>query len=324
MDKTEAGKRYPIVSSVMNMVARYCWIIGVLICVGVIWILGPKKIWSTFSVISPGLLFLLLLIQFLADIGRASKWYYVLGKGSNAIGLYFLSKAGGYWTPGRVGELSPLMLRQHRTPRMGAWLVVDRLLETTVTLLLGAGGLIFLGADVSGVYIKFAVVMCILILMAAFIITRQGLFRKLSGHLHEGSLLHRIAMFLDETTDEVLLLKWKLPVSSLLTIVFKILDVAVWVFVYSSLGAENRITFSLAAVAMCLGGLIGSIPITPVLTAVPYLVQGALIVEIVGIDKEVVVVATAIHFAVTNTVFWSLVALGTYDLRKRGGSRTHY
>lgn len=317
MTQPDTGPVHPALSRIMNFAVRYCWIVGVVVCVGAVWLLGPGKIWEALSGVKPGVLVLLLGIQLCADWGRALKWYYVLGRGSNAIGVYFMSKAAGYWTPGRVGELSPLMLKTHRTPRMGAWIVVDRLLETAVTLALGAGGLMLLRANLSNGYVRFAAVACVLIAVASVAITRQGLFAWIAGHLKPAGLLHRIALFLEETTSEVLLLRGKLPLAMAITVFSKVLDVTVWVLVYASLGESYGISFALAAVAMCLGGLVASIPITPILTGVPYLAQGALLVEVGGIPPEVAAVALGLHFAVTNCMFWASVAVGAHDLRKR-------
>ena len=165
--------------------------------------------------------------------------------------------------------------------------IVDRILETTATFILGAGGLIALGTLAPVGLTGSAVVGFILIAASAFIVARRGMFSKFSERLRKDRLLYRIAGFLNDTTEEIRLLKKKVALAFILTMIFKALDVMVWVFSYSCLGTGNEIPISLAAVTMCLGGLVATIPVTPILTGVPYLAQSVLIVGVSGIAVEV-------------------------------------
>ena len=304
-------------AGVFGLLKRYGWLVGVLILVVLIKQVGFGTMWRTLRQVDLRFVIVLMLMEICSEWTRALKWRYVLGRNSQAIGLFFISKAAGNFSPGRVGELSPLALSRHRTPRVAAWIVVDRLLETTTTLVLGGIGLLAIGNVVPGLLSSVAVASCFLIVVPVLIITRRGLFEWLAGHTHEGGRLYRMAMFFEEITGEVRALTGKLPVASILTVMPKLLDVGVWVGSYWAFGGAAHISYALGAVCMCLIGLVSALPVTPILTGVPHAAAGTVVSGVAGVSAAAVVSATGLQIAVTNTIFWISLALGTYDLRHR-------
>ena len=108
---------------------RHLWVVGVLVLIVVTWRAGWRDILGAMQGADPRLLGAVVVVEGVSVWVRAAKWRVVLGAHRHSVRVFFLSKAAGNWSPGRVGELSPLLIKEHRTARMGAWIVVDRLLE---------------------------------------------------------------------------------------------------------------------------------------------------------------------------------------------------
>ncbi|HIJ64473.1 MAG TPA: hypothetical protein HPP77_00875 [Candidatus Hydrogenedentes bacterium] len=297
---------------------RYLWLVGVALYLGVVWLLGVGKLRDAVVTVNVKLILALMAVEAVAEWLRAGKWRFALGAGSNGVGLFFLSKATGYWTPGRVGELSPLLIRRHRTPKVGAWIIVDRVLETGATLVLGVVGLILLRIPGKTTFLLVAVATVALLAGAAYVLTKRGLFEWVAERVRRAPLLSRAAAFLAAISDEIKALRRKLPLASGVTVAATCLDLWATVLLYQSFGHDS-VTFALAAAVYCVHGITGAIPFTPNATGLPYAAAAALLIHVADIPIETVVTAMTLQLAALNLVFWANFGLGAWDLRKHRG-----
>ena len=282
---------------------RYLWLVGLAVYVAAIWYVGWRRIGSALATVDLGLLAALMAVEAAALGTRAMKWRLVLGPDQSAFKLFFLSKAAGGWSPGRVGELAPLLLRKHRTPRMAAWIVVDRLLEVAATLGLGLVGLIALQRPTRGMLVTILIALAVLVVAPVYVLTRRAFFLWLAGYFREESLIHRGCMLVAAMSDEIVGLRKWVPVASALTVLASCLDVCVGILLYLSF--EEYVSFFLIAVVQCAHGIASAIPLTPNATGVPYLVAAGLLYTIAGIPKEVLAAAVGVRMAAVNAVFWT-------------------
>ena len=244
---------------------------------------------------------------------RVFKWRNALGKGSGATRAFFLSKAAGEWSPGRVGELSPLALRRHRNARMAAWIVLDRILEMGVTLGLGIVGLLALKVPQRGFVLMIALLLCVALLGLLLLLTRQRLFVRIASMFAEGTFAHRILRMLVSLSAETTAFLRVTPQATLLTVVAGCLDVWAGVLLYQAF--DWNVTFALMAAAKGVHAVTSAVPITPNATGVPYLATAVLIHEVGGVPSDVLAAAIALSVLVTNLVFWLSFGLGVADMR---------
>jgi len=293
---------------------RYIWILGVALYVIVVWYLGWRRIGNAIASVDPAMLAALVAMLGLALAVRAMKWRLVLGPGRNALGLFFLAKAAGGSSPGRVGELAPLLLRKHRTPRMGAWIVTDRLLEMAATLGLGLAGLLVLQVPNRGAMVVTVAFALILLVVAPFcLLTRQGLFLRVAGRLREGSALMRAATLLATVSGEVRLLRKTVPLVTAVTVLATCLDIGIGRTLYLCFGYS--VPFALLAVVQCAHALASAFPFTPNATGLPYLLAAGLLYEMAGLPTDVLAASVGVSLAATAVVFWTAFLLGIRDLR---------
>ncbi|MFO7989157.1 MAG: lysylphosphatidylglycerol synthase domain-containing protein, partial [Desulfotignum sp.] len=248
----------------------------------------------------------------------AVKWRFVLGKNQNAFGLHFLSKLAGNYSPGRVGELSPLLFKAHRSSRLGAWIVVDRLLEMTVTLAFGATGFFLLRFSSASVIPAVAGAFIVFIILPLALITRRRWFEGLAAKTSEGSRTRKALDGLAKLSDEMLRLRAITPVAGFLTIAAALLELAAYILLYRSFGAEG-VTFAMVAAAKCAQGVVGALPFTPGPTGLPHLVAGVFLYEAGGFDSGVLAAALGSREVVVNLLFCSFLVMtspGLFRLRK--------
>ncbi len=293
---------------------------GLALYVGVVWYIGWQGIHEAIAGLE--LRYLLLLMVFEAGaIGlRILKWRIALGRDRNIASLFLLSKAAGGWSPSRLGELSPLLIRQYRTPRIAAWLVLDRLLEIAATLGLGVVGVVSLvGLPVQRRYAMAAtalVAMVVLFVGPLYLLTRRRLFLDLARRFAEPSLAHRAGGMMAAVGEEILGFRKLAPAISVLTVLATAADVAKAVMLYRSLG--YWVPFALLATVQCAHGIVSAIPFTPNATGVPYFVAAGIVHQLGGVPVEVVTVAVGVFFVSLNLVFWTLVGLtGALRLRSQ-------
>ncbi len=299
---------------------RYVWILGIALGIGIVWHVGVADLRAAIRGLELRHVAILTALILILEWSRAGKWRYMLGAGQNALGIYFLAKGAGHLSPGRLGELSPLMLKRHRTHRVGAWIVLDRISESATTLGLGAIGFLFIRHLQSPVLFWALVAALIPLLYAGLLMSvrmmkGKGLAGRWGARFEEGRFVHRLLQFLEKVADAVNEMRGRLGGACVMTVTAKCLDILYWCIVYKALGYD--VPFALAAAQVCLFGLMSAIPFTPVLTGVPYVAGATLVGQVAGVSEEALTVAAGLHLALTNLVFWSSAAVGSYDMRHR-------
>jgi len=290
------------------------WTIGIAVYVGCVSIIGWGRLRDAIAGVNVPWFLLMALVTAAGLWVRVIKWRLVLGKGSNAVGVFFLSKAAGEWSPGRLGELSPLLIRKHRHARMGAWIVVDRILEMTVTLGLGIAGLALLPVPNRRLMVASAALIGVGLVLALFLLTRRAMFLAFAARFREGSIGHRAASVFAEMASAVVALRSSTPATLAVTILAGCTDVWAGMLLYQCFGWT--VSFSLMAAAKGVHAITSAIPITPNATGIPYLTAAVLIHEVGGVPSEVLAAAIALSVVVTNAIFWLSIAVGAADLRR--------
>jgi len=128
--------------------------IGLVVAAVIVWIILSRTPWSEVAdalkrvSLSQCALGLCILVG--AQLLRTLKWRMAL-RGEHTYGevvyLYFFSKAAGAMSPGRVGELAPLLTQPFRSGKVAALLVVDRAMEAAATIVIGLCAMLFLGSS---------------------------------------------------------------------------------------------------------------------------------------------------------------------------------
>ena len=309
-----AGAKWPL---------RHIWVVGAVLYAVVLWWIGLRRIVPALGSMDARLLVAMAGMIACATGVRVLKWRLVLGAGAGSVDLYFLSKAGGDWSPSRTGELAPLMLRQYRAPRFAAWIIADRLLEAAATLGLGALGLgayalmanqgpagALSQAHLGRMLLAVGVALAALVVAPAIVLTRRNLFTYIATTLNARPRLRRIgrwASFLADLTLEVRALGAKLPIASAMTVLATSMDVVVGILLFRSFGFA--LPFMLMAVVQCAHALASAIPFTPSATGLPHLLAAGLIYQAAEVPADVLGAAVGVSIAVANIVFWSAFAI---------------
>jgi hypothetical protein len=244
---------------------------------------------------------------------RAWKWRYALGVGQQGIGLFFLAKMAGNWSPGRVGELSPLLLSRHRTPQVAAWIVADRVIEVASTLFLGLLGAVLLGLAPGWMLVVMCLVFAVLAGMTVWLLLSPGLIARWLPRVSEASRRHRALQLLLEVHGEFRALGLKIPVIVVYTAIGKLTDIYAVVLLCAAFG--YNVPFLLVCAARCAHALVAGIPVTPDATGVPYIAAAYLIHTHAGMPGEALTAALALEVAVINLLLWLSFLVGSFDLR---------
>ncbi len=289
---------------------RYLWLVGVAFYVGIVWYLGWRRIGSELASVDKRALAAMAFGLVGALWIRAAKWRIVLGPQQSAARLFFISKAGGAISPGRVGELAPLLFRQHRSAHLGAWIVADRLLEGGSTIGLGLAGLLLSQVPKEYMGITFGVAFLALAIVPFGVLTRRHAFARLAQRAREGSRMHKALTILENLSSEMIALGRVLPLACAITVFCTCLDIGVARMLYGSLG--YWVPFALLAVVQCAHGLASITPITPNATGVPYLVAASLLYTVGGVPETSLAAAVGITVTVTGIVFWTSFCVGVF------------
>lgn len=294
---------------------RYLVLVGIGFFAFLVWYFGWREIVAAFTRIKP-LPFLAMLAVLTAGFWiRAWKWRYVLGPGQNAMGIFFLAKVAGNFSPGRVGELAPLLIKRHRNPRVAAWIVTDRVLEAALTLAFGLLGVWFLGMLAWPLVLAVTTAGLALTAVAAYLAYRSDLLTPLGERWPEGSWRRRLVRLLIELHEETRRLGAKAPLVLLITVVGKVLDIYVGVFLCVAFGYD--VSFLLMCAARCAHALVSAIPITPDTTGVPFAAAAVLIHRYAGMPYEALTAALGLEVLIINLVLWlSLLAAFPGSLRE--------
>jgi hypothetical protein len=237
---------------------------------------------------------------------RIGKWRRALGTDRHAIGVYFLSRSGGVWSPARVGEFLPLMWKRHRNTRVAAWILLDRVLEILVTVVFGLAGLALIDLVPLPAWAGIAAASLALAAAGVYLLTRRDWLRALAGRSGERTRLHTALTALAGTSDEVRSFLRSSADLMGLTFLAKAADLFAVVLIFHGLHAHAGL--ALVAAAKCALAVASFIPVTPMVTGVPHTVQGWIMYQSAGVPPEAVVASIAIEAAIMLLVF-SLSAL---------------
>jgi uncharacterized protein (TIRG00374 family) len=302
-------------SAKQRRLTRYLVLVGLCGYLGIVWYLGWREVGTTLLEGNLAYIALAAFIIFAGNWARALKWRYVLGPGHDAFGIFFMSKISAEWSPGRVGEFSPMVLRKHRTPKMGAWIMLDRLLEISVTLLLGLIGLAVIRIVPWPAYAALAAASILGPIALLYILTRRPVYMALADRLREDSWPHRFAMLFAAMAEEFPTFTPRLPLAGFITAAAKCTDLAAVCLLFAAFGA--RISFALAATAKCALAIVSFIPLTPLGTGLPHLTQAGLMRQAAGVPGDVLAAAIGVEVVIVSTALWTSGGLAALLIRKR-------
>ena len=297
---------------------RYLFVIGFCVYFGMVWYLGWREIGSLLLSASGGPIALAAALLLVGTWARAWKWRYALGPGERAVGIFFLSKGAANWSPARIGEFSPMILRRHRTAKVGAWIMLDRLIEIVVTLVLGLVGLAVIRIVPLGLYcviLAGAVLACV---ANFYLLTRRAFFLRVAEKRDPASWTHRLAMLMAAVSEELHIFKSRLPIILIVTVITKITDLWAVVLIFGALGF--LVEFYLVAAAKCALAMVSFFPFTPTSTAIPHGVQAWMMNTAADIPYEGLVAGIGVEVVLVSVTFWTSFAIGASSLRKPGAA----
>lgn len=230
---------------------------------------------------------------------RILKWRYALGPRAPVAPAFFLSKTAGSWSPARLGEFSPLVLRSFRTARVGVWIGADRILEAGMTVAMGLWGFSAVGLMPWCLFSLLCLAGALGCVAAIYLARRMERTSSDDGE----SRVTRFAAFVSRVRDELAGLGAKLLLLLVLTFVAKLLDLAGVILLYSAFDAE--VGWALAAAVR---GAHGVLSVMPDATGVPYVADAALLDRVAGIPPEVWSTAIGVEVAVLHALL--LLGLG--------------
>lgn len=285
---------------------------GVLLFIGVSLFVGVGRIGEAILAVDP--------VWFVAMLGtmaaalaiRAAKWRVALGAGKQALALFFMAKGVGDWSPGRIGEFSPLLLKQHRDRRLGAWIVFDRILESAVTVLLGLLGLALLGWLAWGTA---AVLAGVGGLAGAGSLWWLGRGAAPATPGADATWSQRLAALGGMLRGEVAALGRKLPWAVPVTLLGKAVDLlSVWLL-FRSFGVTLEVP--LIMTTRCARALLASLPLTADQTGLPHATELGILHEVTGVPGAVLWATLMTEVLAYSVLFWSL--FGVVMMRYRRG-----
>ena len=288
-------------------ISRYLFVVGLAVYCGVVWYFGWQEVRDQFLSADLPMVVFAAAIFTTATWCRALKWRYALGAGHHALGLFFISKATGDWSPGRIGEFAPMALRRHRTPKIGAWIMLDRVIEIVVTLALGLFGLAAIDLLTRTQYVLVAAFTVAASVAGMILLTRRSFFLWLAGRLADGSIMHRTVMLFAAISEELFLFARKLPLAIAITVATKAADLFAVILIFASIG--HRVGFALTAAAKCALAIVSFIPITPAATGVPHSAQAWMMNEVAGLPPEALLAGIGIEVVVLSVTFWTSFGL---------------
>lgn len=293
---------------------KYMFLLGLTVYCVVIWYLGWRDIRDKILAAHPGLAAIAITLILSATWMRVAKWRYALGSGFHATGLYFLSKATGNVTPGRLGEFAPMVLRNHRTPKVGAWIMFDRVVEILVTIALGLYGLAVIELLTRAQFIAVLATAVAGSTFGVYLLTHRRMFLWLSERLKPDRLPHKVVMLLAAVSEELFMFLRSLPLVLLITVVTKAMDLLAVMLIFQAL--EARPGFGLVAAAKCALAIVSFLPLTPTATGVPHGTQAWLMNHVADIPAETLVAGIGIEVVIVSVTFWTSFGLASRLIRR--------
>ena len=312
---------------------RYLFLAGAVLLTALGWHFGVGNLASQIGGARHAPLLLMVLLILAGFCIRAWKWHYALGPGQEGVLLFFIAKTAGNWTPGRAGELAPLLLRRHRNARVAAWIGLDRAVEVGWTLGLGVLGV----ASVGLLSIPVAVCMVAGGVVAAglawFVCLGRGTaaayppYPPASGGdlTHNGNpspkrLLEeiplkarargwrgRLASMVSRFREELILFGRKTPLIMILTAMAKLTDIYAVILLCDAFG--YGVSFLLVCAARCAHGLVSAIPVTPDATGVPFVAAAWLLHAYAAMPYDTLTAALGLELIAINAILWACFCL---------------
>lgn len=289
--------------------ARWFFLGGALLITGLGWYFGFGKLTQLVQGAEP---LSLLTMCFLILAGfwvRALKWHYALGSNAQGILLFFIAKTAGNWTPGRAGELAPLLLKRHRNTRVAAWIGLDRVIEVAWTLALGLAGAHSLGLVTTPLWIAGGLAVALLAVIVVVVSMRGCGSGRRSAPEPDSGWRSRLASALQHLQVELKLFMGKMPLIMALTLLAKLTDVYAVVLLCEAFGYHAGLLLVFAA--RCAHGLVSAIPVTPDATGVPYVAAAWLLHEYAAIPFDTLTAALALEVIVINAILWACFCLAS-------------
>ncbi len=293
-------------------VLRFAWIIGLLAFAIALYYVGIGDFLAAMRGADPKWCVATALALLAGQWIRAWKWWVVLGRGEHAVGVHFLSKLGGNYTPGRVGEFAPLLVARHRSHKLAAWIAADRLLEMLCTLVLGIGGIAALGLAQGPGFLLVSGVMavaCAGLLVFFRHETWVHTALRLIPRLPRGEWIREMIVSVHEAYRG---LQSRMPVAAGITVVASLVDLAGGWALFMAFGYPLPV--AILAGVKCLYAVVAAIPWAPAATGLPMLSAAAVWHQAVGVPEATIAAAIALNFALTQIVFWSSFWIGTAGL----------
>lgn len=240
---------------------------------------------------------------------RAYKWRVALGPGREAVRLFFLAKVAGNWTPGRFGELAPLLVGEHRNAKVAAWILADRAIEIWLTILFGLLGVLSVPeASRDWLPLSAAGLGAATVAVVAFIWMMPPPVRD-SNH-EKASRSWKLVRVLHEEFRQ---LGPRTPYLIGLTVVSKCTDFAAVMLMASAFG--YIVDFWLVAAARFAHALVSASPLTPDTSGAPYVAAAAVFHQYAGMPYETLTAALALEaFVIMAVAHLSYFIAGAHKL----------
>jgi hypothetical protein len=279
---------------------RYLFLVGIVLISALGWYFGVGRLAGLIRGAAPGPLLGMAALIVAGFWIRAWKWHVALGHGRQGILLFFLAKTAGNWTPGRAGELAPLLLKRHRNVRVAAWIGLDRAVEVAWTLGLGLAGAVGIGLTPSGVVLGLVVVVTVLLVLTACLLLRSG---HLVGAFSLTERWPRFHALIGELLRELRLFgRTMWPILGL-TALAKLTDIYAVILLCDAFGYD--VSFLLVCAARCAHGLVSAIPITPDATGAPFVAAAVLLHAYAAIPYDTLTAALGLEVLVINAILWA-------------------
>ena len=285
---------------------KYILVFGLVVYCTAVWYVGWQDIKTRIAGADlSGIAYATVLI-FTATWMRVVKWLHALGAGQHALGLFFLSKATGDFTQGRLGEFAPMAIRNHRTPKIGAWIMFDRVIEILVTLALGLYGLAMIELLEPWQFMTILASAILGTVLGVYLLTHRRMFLWIAGRFKHDGFLHKVLILCAAMSGELRQFMNTLPVVLPITVVTKLMDLFAIVLIFRALATSPSLALIVAA--KCALAIVSFGP-TPTATGVPHVTQAWLMNHAAGIPDDALAAGIAIEVIIVSVTFWTSLGL---------------
>lgn len=244
---------------------------------------------------------------------RAWKWRHALGPRRHAIGLFYIAKMAGHWSPGRIGEFSPLLLQKHRNLRVATWIVADRAMEVATTLVFGLLGMTALHLAPWWVCLLLWVGAAVGLAFVVLLLLVENPIVKPKARWGHRPWAARLLRLLDGLHKESRRVGRRGPTLAAATVIAKVTDLYGVVLLCQAFGYS--VSLVLVCVARCAHAIVSGVPITPDATGIPFAAAGYFLNVHGGMPVETLVAAFGIEVVIINVVLYASFFVGMMDMR---------